>query len=274
MLSEVFVNNTNTINITISENGLGFYVNQYHPLLFTIQNTFALCTNPFDLELITGNVDTEDYDLSFIIKPLMMPFKTENRVTSGTYIYLVSKTEVTYIGNRTEDALCGFTYYGSSLVLMSNQSTLIDDNSIHTFTSGIYGGSIYCLNCFNISVSNPLFQYGFAFYGGAMFLMYDRDNGGKISIDFSNYNISNSIGLMTGSVAQIDGADNDFSIRLRDSNLESLGLGQDINDRDSTISSGGGFLHIVARNIDISIDNCRFIDLNGTVFGAGLILYA
>lgn len=83
----------------------------------------------------------------------------------------------------------------------------------------VYGGDIYCKNCFTFDLEKPEFTNNYAFFGGVMYLKYDSLLSTDVELILNELEISESHALIDGGFIYFDGSDIDINFTVSESEI-------------------------------------------------------
>jgi expansin (peptidoglycan-binding protein) len=113
----------------------------------------------------------------------------------------------------------------------------------------MFGGAVYCYNCYELAFKTPAFNSNTAYRGGSMYLDYATNTAfSAVTLNMSMFNISSSQSASDGGFFYFNGANTDLTMAIMDTTFSNIAssTADEIENIGSNVV-GGGFAFIKAK---------------------------
>ncbi|CDW88401.1 UNKNOWN [Stylonychia lemnae] len=241
-----------------TKTGYLMFINQDYPISLEIYNSIITQAD-IDEELSVTNIYLLDQTNQVLNKPTQY-------VNYGTAFVIISQTgEASVKSDENLYQGCKYGLYGSIFYIESSNSSFLDQHSIYSNNEGIYGGVMYCYNCYQITNSGNTIENTIGYYGGAIYLEYAK-SGKTLQLVFQDVIAVSTFSIDNGGFLYYSGEDIHLNLIIKNSSF------QDMTSSLNKLERYGGFIQVgVSQNVVFNIHDSTFQNVYGYL--GGTIMY-
>eukprot|EP00347_Sterkiella_histriomuscorum_P024040 403332515 len=258
----LFSNMTQTGTLSNSI-GQSIYINQPNSFQLTIQDSVFTCEETLSSDILANS-------LAYLETNIESQFKAQK----GSLFYLNSINDNIQVHSEQNTYQnCYGSYQGSIFHIKSDQSSEFSENSSNYYQNqAVFGGAIYCKNCFTFAFVTPKFISNSAYMGGSIYL--ESDTIGLLELNLDQFTIETSQSLSDGGFLYFEGSSVQIDLLMKNTDfkdtLSSYLESVEFDDIKVNTVQGGGLVYLIADTVQIEIDSCNFYNLSSLYHGGGV----